>query len=159
MTKWISPVLHVLLELPFPPLRDEILLLCCSSVPKLCPTLGDPMDCSVPVSFALHYSWSLLKFIYIELVMLSNHLNHCCPILFLPPIFPSIRVFSNESVLCIRWTKYWSLASASLIPMNVEDWFFFLGLTDLILQLKGFSRIFSNTTIQKHQFFGAQLSL
>ena len=55
-------------------------------------------------------SWSLLKLMSIELVMPTNHLIHCCPLLFLPSIFPSIRIFSNESVLFIRWPKYWSFS-------------------------------------------------
>ena len=60
-------------------------------------------------------SWSWLKFIFIELVMLSSHLTLCCPLLFLPSMFPSIRVFSNESALLIRWPKYWSF-SFSISP-------------------------------------------
>ena len=65
----------------------------------------------------LHYSWSLLKFMSIESVMLSNHLILCCPLLFLPSIFPSIRVFSSESAVRIRWTEYWSF-SFSINPSN-----------------------------------------
>ena len=88
----------------------------------------------------------------------SNHLILCHPLLFLPSIFLSIRVFSKESVLCIRWPKYWSFTLASALPMNIQDWFP-LGWTGFIsLQSKGLSRVFSNTTDQKHQFFGAQLS-
>ena len=91
--------------------------------------------------------------------MLSNHLILCLPLLLLPSIFPSIRVFSNESALCIRWPKYWASASTSVPPMNNQDWSP-LGWTDLISLLsKGLSRVFSNTTIWKHQFFGAQPSL
>ena len=81
--------------------------------------------------------------------------------LLLPSIFPSIRIFSNESVLLIRWSKYWSFysASASVLPMNIQGWFP-LGWTGWIsLQSKGLSRVFSNTTFQKHQFFSAQLHL
>ena len=83
----------------------------------------------------------------------------CCPLLLLPSILPSIRVFSNESVLRNRWPKYWSF-SFSISPSNeYSDWFL-LGLTGLIsLQSKGLSRVFSSTIIQKHQFFGAQYSL
>ena len=95
----------------------------------------------------------------IESVMPSNHLILCHPLLFLPSIFPSIRVFSNESALHIRWPKYWSSASTSVLPMNIQDWFL-LGWTAWIsLQSKGLSRVFSNTTVQRHQFYGAQLSL
>ena len=68
-----------------------------------------------PLSFTV--SWSLLKFMSIESVMLSNHLILCQPLLFLPSIFPSIRVFFNESALCIRWSKYWSF-SFSINPSN-----------------------------------------
>ena len=68
-------------------------------------------------------SWSLLKFMSIESVMPSNHPILCCPILFQPSIFHSIRVFSSESVLCIRWPKYWSFTSASVLAMNIQDWF------------------------------------
>ena len=90
-----------------------------------------------------------------------NHLILCCPLLLPPSIFPSIRVFSNDSVLHIRWPKYWSSASASVLPMNTQDWSP-LGWTGWISLLsKGRSRVFSNTTVQKHQrsaFFRDQLS-
>ena len=76
-----------------------------------------------------------------------------------PSIFPSIRVFSNESAVRIRWPKYWSFSFTISPPKNIQDWFS-LGLTGLIsLQSKGPSRVFSSTTVQKHQFFRAQLSL
>ena len=82
----------------------------CCSVTKSCPTLCNPMDCSTPGFLVLHYLQSLLKCMSIELVMPSNHLILCHPLLLLPSIFPSIRVFSNESALCIRWPKYWSFS-------------------------------------------------
>ena len=82
-------------------------LCCCYSVTKSCPALCDPMDCSTTDSSVLHYSQNLLKFI--DLVMLSNHLILCCPFLLLPSVFPSIRIFSNEPALHIRWPKYWSI--------------------------------------------------
>ena len=108
-------------------------------------------------SLSITNSQSLLKLISIESVMLSNHRILCHPLLLLPLIFPSIRVFSNESVLRIRWSKYWS--SASVLPMNIQD-SFPLGWTGWISLLsKGLSRVFSDTTVQKHQFLGAQLSL
>ena len=103
--------------------------------------------------FPCHFttSRSLLKLMFIELVMPSNPLIVCRPLLFLSAIFPSIRVFSNESVLCIRWSIGAS-ASASVLPMNIQDRFP-LGWTGWIsLQSKGLSRVFSNTTVQKHQF-------
>ena len=99
-------------------------------------------------------------------VMPSNHLIVCHPLLLWPSVFPSIRVFSNESALRIRWPKYWSFSFNSS-PSNEHpglisfrmDWSP-LGWTGWIsLQFKGLSRVFSNTTVQKHQFFGAQLSL
>ena len=104
------------------------------------------MDCSTPSSSVLHYL--LLKLMSIESVMPSNHLILSCPLLLLPSIFPSISVFSNESVLHIRWPKYWSF-SFSISPSNEP-----LGFTGWIsLQSKGLSRVFSNNTVKKHQFF------
>ena len=95
---------------------------------------------------------------FIESVMPSSHLILCCPLLLLPPIPPSIRVFSNESTLCMRWPKYWSF-SFSIIPSKETQRWSPLGWTGWIsLQSKGLSRVFSNTTVQKHQFFGNQLS-
>ena len=83
---------------------------CCFSVAQSCPTLCNPINCSTPGFPVLHLSWSLLKLMFIELVMPSNHLILCCPLLLLPSIFPSNRVFSSESVLRIRWPKYWSFS-------------------------------------------------
>ena len=87
-----------------------------SSVAQSCPTVCDPMDCSIQ-GFSITNSRSLLKLMSIESVMPSSHLSLCRPLLLLPSIFPSVRVFSNESVLCIRWPKYWSL-SFSISPSN-----------------------------------------
>ena len=96
-------------------------------------------------------SWSLLKFMSIESVMPSNHLIFCCPLLFPSSIFPSIRVFSNESILCIMWPEYWSF-SFSISPSNEYSALISFRLTGLISwQSKGLSRAFSNTTVQKHQ--------
>ena len=103
--------------------------------------------------------WSLLKLTSIESVMPSNHLIFCHPLLLPPSIFPRIRAFSNESVLPIRWPWYWSF-SFSNSTSNEYSGLISLGWTDWIsLQSKGLSRVFSNTTVQKHQFFGAELSL
>ena len=74
-------------------------------------------------SLSITNSQSLLKLKSTELVMPSNHLIFCRPLLLLPSIFPSIRVFSNESALRIRWPKYWSFSSTSVLPMNTQDWF------------------------------------
>ena len=89
----------------------------------------------------------------IKLVMPSNHLILGCPLLLLPLIFPAIRVLSKESVLPIRCQSIGASASALALPMDIQDWFP-LGLTSLISLLsKGISRVFSNTTVQKYQFF------
>ena len=108
-------------------------------------------------SLSITSSWSLLKLMSIESVMPSNHFILWHPLLLMPSIFPSIRVFSNESVLRIRWPKYWSFGFR-ISHMNIQDRFP-LGLTGWIsLQSQRLSRVFTNTTVQKHQFFGAQLS-
>ena len=94
-----------------------------------------------------------------ELVMPSNHLILCHPLLLLPSIFPSIGVFSNESVCHIRWPKYWSF-SFSISPSNEYSELISFRMDWLDrLQSKGLSRVYSNTTVQKHPFFGTQLSL
>ena len=88
-----------------------------SSVAQLCLTLCDPMDCSTPGSLSLTISWSLCKFMSSESVMLSSHLILCCPLLFLLSVFPSIRVFSSESTLLMRWPKDWTF-SFNISPSN-----------------------------------------
>ena len=88
-----------------------------SSATQSCPTLCLPMDCSTPGFLFITNSWSLLKLISIKSVMPSNHLILCHPLLLLPSVFPSIRVFSKESVLHIRWPKDWSF-SFSISPFN-----------------------------------------
>ena len=114
-------------------------------------------------SLSITKSQSLLKLTSIELVMPSNHLILCHHLLLLPPIPPSIRVFTNESTLRMRWPKYW-IFSFSISPSNEHpgliSFRFPLEWTGWIsLQSKGLSRVFSNTTVQKNQFFSAQLSL
>ena len=86
-----------------------------SSVAQLCPTLCDPMNAARQASLSITNSWSSLKLTSIESVMPSSHLILCHPLLLLPPIPPSIRVFSNESTLRMRWPKYWSFGF-SIIP-------------------------------------------
>ena len=93
---------------------------CCCSDAQACPTLCIPMDCSMPASLSFTISWSFLKLMSTELMMASNHLILCHPLLLLPSTFPSIRVFSSELTLHVRWPKYWSLASASVLPMNIQ---------------------------------------
>ena len=117
-----------------------------------------PWTISRKASLSITNSQSPPKPMSIELVMPSNHLILCRPLLLLPSIFPSIRIFSNESVLHVRWQNIGVSASASVLPMNIQD-LFSLGWTSWIsLQSKGLSGVFSNTTVQKHQFFGVQLS-
>ena len=88
-----------------------------SSVQSLSRVRPFVTPCTAAHTLSINNSQSLLKLMSIELVMPSNHLILCCPVLLLPSIFPSIRVFSNESVLCIRWPKYWSF-SFSINPSN-----------------------------------------
>ena len=96
----VSPALTGRLFITEPPFQF-------SSVAQSCLTLCDPMECSTP---ALPVHYQLLKLMSIESVMPSNHLIFCCPLLLPPSVVPSIRVFSNESVLCIRWPKCWSFS-------------------------------------------------
>ena len=133
------------------------LSICCCSVTRSCLTLCHPMTAVHQASLSFTISRSLLKLMSTVSVMPSKHLVLCRPLLLLPPIPPSIRVFSNESVLCIRWPKYWSFSISppneysGLISIRI-DWFY-------LLASKGLSRVFSNTTAQKYQFFSTQLSL
>ena len=118
-----------------------------------------PWTAARQASLSINNPGSWLRFMSVESVMPSNHQILCHPLLLLPSTLPSIRVFSNESALPIRWPKYWSPASTSVFPMNTQDWFP-LGWTGWIsLQANQLSRVFSNTTVQKHQFFSAQLPL
>ena len=128
-----------------------------SSVQSLSRVLlfATPWTAACQASLSITNSRSLLKLMSIESVMPSSHLILCRPLLLLPPISPRIRVFSNESTLHMRWPKYWSF-SLSISPSNEHpgliffrmDWWIFF-------QSKGLSRVFSNTTVQKHQFFVA----
>ena len=117
--------------------------ICCSvqfsSVAQSCPTFCDPMNRSTP-GLPVH-----------------RHLILCRPLLLLPPIPPSIRVFSNESTLRMRWPKYWSF-SFSIIPSKEIPGLSSFRMDWISLQSQGLSRVFSNTTVQKHPFFGAQPS-
>ena len=130
-----------------------------SSVAQLCPTLCNPMECRMPGLLSETNSQSLSKLMSIESVISINHLILCHTLLLLPSMFPSIRVFSNESAL--QWPKSGGQSigvSTSVLPMNTQD-LSPLGRTGWIsLQSKGLSRVFSNTTVQKHQFFSTQLS-
>ena len=136
---------------------------CCSSL-KLCLTLCDLTEGSTPGFPVLHISQSLLKLMTIDSMMSSKHLILC-----LPPFSPVLRLSSEKSQTFLRSFPMSQLftsggqstgasASASVLPMNIQGWFP-LGLIDLIsLVFKGLSRVFSNSTVQKHQFFSAQSS-
>ena len=116
------------------------------------PLFATPWTEAHQASLSITNSQSLIKLMSIELVMPSNHLTLCCPLFLQPSIFPSIRVFSNESALCIRWPKDWS-CSFSISPSNEYsglisfrmDWW-------ISLQSKGLSKVLSNTTVQKHHW-------
>ena len=106
-----------------------------------------PWTAAHQASLSITNSQSPPKLMCIEYVMPSNHLILCCPLLCPPSIFPSIRVFSNESVLCIRWSKYWSF-SLSISPSKEYLGLISVGLTgSKSLHSKGLSRVFSSTTI------------
>ena len=118
-----------------------------------------PWTVAPQASLSIINSRSLLKLMSIESVMLSNYLILCHPLLLPPSIFPSIRVFSNESALLMRWPKYWSF-SFNISPSNEHPGLISFRMDWLDpLQSKGLSRVVYNTKVQKHQFFGTQLSL
>ena len=136
-----------------------------SSVTQSYPTLCDPMNCAAhQASLSITNSQSPLKLMSIELLMPSNHFILCCPLLLLPSIFPSIRVFSNESDLHIRWPKYWSF-SFNITPSNEHpglisfrmDW---LDLLAVQGTLKSLLQQHSSkaSILQRSAFFTVQLS-
>ena len=129
-----------------------------SSFAQSCLTVCDPMNHSTPGLPVHHQLLEPTQLRSIESVMPSNHLILCRPLL-PPSIFPSIRVFSDESALRIRWPKYWSF-SFNISPSSEHSGLIFLRMDWLdSLQSEGLSRVFPNTTVQKYQFFGAQLYL
>ena len=130
-----------------------------SAVTQSCLTLCDPMNRSMPDLPVYHQLPEFTKLMSIESVMPSNDLILCLPLILLPSIFSTIRVFSNELALGIRWPKYWSF-SFIISPSNEHPGLISFRMDWLhLLQSKGLSRVFSNTTVQKHQFTGTQLSL
>ena len=121
------------------------------------------MDCSTLASLSFTISWSLLELMSIESVMPSNNLVLCLPLLLQYLIFPNIRVFSNESALCIRWPEYWSF-SFSISPSNKYSGLitFMIDWLDLLAVQGTFKSLLqsqASSTFQKHQFFSAQPSL
>ena len=114
-----------------------------------------PWTAARQASLSFTISWSLLKLMSIESVMPCNHLVLCCPLLLLPSIFPSIRVFSNESVLRIRWPKYWSF-SFSTSPSNEYSGLISFRMDWLdLLAVQGTLKSLLQHQVQKHQFFAA----
>ena len=132
-----------------------------SSIIQSCLTLWDPKDCSTP-GLPVHHQhpeFTQTHVHWVESVIPSNHLILCCPLLLSPLIFPSIGFFQMSHFFTSGGQSIGVAASVSVLPVNIQDWFP-LGWTGWIsLQSKGLSRVFSNTTVQKHPFFGAQLSL
>ena len=129
------------------------------SVAQSCPTFChamNPRTPGLPVYLSITNSRSSLRLMSIESVMPSSHLNLCHPLLLLPPIPPSIRVFSNESTLRMRCPKYWSF-SFSIIPSKEIPGLISFRMDWLdLLAFQGLSRVFSKTTVEKHQFFSSQ---
>ena len=119
-----------------------------------------PWKAAYQVSLSFTISQNFLKLLFIESVILSNLLILCCPPLLLSSIFPRIKVFSNESALHNQVAKVLELQlQLQSSSKNIQDWFLW-GLTGWIsLQPKGLSRVFSSTTVQKHQIFSTQPSL
>ena len=109
-------------------------------------------------SLSITNSQSLLKLMSLELVMPSNHLILCYPLLLPPSIFPASESFQMSQFFTSGGQSIGVSASASVLPMNIQDWFRLEWTGWISLQSKGLSRVFSNTTVQKHQCFGAQLS-
>ena len=125
----------------------------------MCPNIWNTMDCSTPGIPVLYYLLEFSQTISIELMMQSKHLNLYCPLFLLLSTSPTIRIFSKESTLCIRWSNYWNFSFSISILVDIQGLFPLVS-TDLIsLHSKGLSRIFSSTTIQKHQLFSNRPSL
>ena len=135
--------------------------LCCCSVTRSRWCFLTPWTIAYQLSKSFIISQSLLRFKAIETVMPSNHLILCCPLLLQPSVFPSIRVFSNESVLHIRWPKRWSF-SFSISPSNEYSGLisFRMNWFDVPAVQGTLKNLFQHhTTVQKHQFFSPQPSL
>ena len=128
-----------------PATTTTLLIGCCCSVAQSCSTLCDPMAAACQTSLSFTISQSLLKLMSIESVMPSSHLLFCHPLLLMPTIFPSIRVFSNELALPIRWSKYWRF-SFSISPSNEYSGLISFRMDWLdLLAVQSLSRVFSNT--------------
>ena len=121
-----------------------------SSVAQSCPTLCDPMDCSTPGLPVHHQLPEFTQIMSIESVMPSDHLILCCPLLFPPSVFPSIRVFSNHLTLYITWPKYWSF-SVSISPSNEHSGliFFRIYCVDLLAVQGILKSLFQHHSLKK----------
>ena len=129
-----------------------------SSVTQSCPTLCDPMNRSTPGLPVHHHLPEFTQTQSIESVMPSSHLILGRPLLLLPPIPPSIRVFSNESTLRMNWPKYWSF-SLSISPSSEHPGLVSFSMDWLdLLAVQGTLKSLCSMTVEKHQFFGTQLS-
>ena len=145
--EWVSCKLHVVGSVQVIQLLSLIQL------------FATPWSAACQASLSISNSRNLLKLMSIETVMLSNYLIFRHPLLLLPSIFPSIRVFSNESVLQSRWPKYWSF-SFSISPSNEYSGLISIRIDWLdLLAVQGTLKSLLHTTVQKHQFFSSQLSL
>ena len=165
MQAWVDPgILFYIRILSLPIYHLYYSLCCCCSATQSCPTLCDPLDCSMsgPLSFTI--SQSSLKLLSTESVMPSNHLILCCPLLLLLSIFPTIRIFSNQLALCIRWPKHWNF-SFSISPSNEYsgfisfriDWLDILAVQETLKSLLQHHSL--NASILWHSaFFIVQLS-
>ena len=146
LTDWMSAVFETMY-----PVSQSVQLLSCV---QLFETLW---TAACQASLSITNSGSLLKLLSVESVMPSNHLIPCRPLLLPPSIDP--RIFSNESVLHIRWSKYWSF-SFSISPSNEYSWLISFRIDWFhLLVVQGLSRVLSNTTVRKHQFFGVHFYL
>ena len=137
--------------------RNSVQFISVQSLSRVQP-FATPWIATCQASPSITNSWSSLKLMPIKLVMLSSRLILCCPLLLLPPIPSSIKVFSNESILSRGGQSIGASASASVLPMNTQDWSPLGWIGWISLQSKELSRVFSKTTVQKHQFFGTQPS-
>ena len=149
---------------PFPYLKTKtktknFLITFCCWVAQSVQLFVTPWTVARQVSLSLTISQALPKFMFIALVMPSIYLNLWCPLLLLPSIFPSIRVFSNELPVCIGGQNTETTASASVIPVNTQGWSPLRLTAWISLLSKGLSGVLSSTTVRRHQFFGFLPSL
>ena len=129
-----------------------------SSVAQSCPTLCDPITVARQASLSITNSWSSLKLTSIESVMPSSHLILCHPFFLLPPTLPASESFPVSQLFAWGGQSTAVSSLASFLPKNIQGWSPLEWTGWISLQSKGLSRVFSNTTVQKHQFFSAQLS-